>query len=138
MAQSVPFSSRVALETHRPQMANSGKSPQSPASDLQRWKREVSGTFPISGSNCYLPLYSIVTGFLLRGKALILLLRVVICGMSTQKGEHLWILPDAMAMSWQQNQGAERSYKETDPCRPGNLRHSTGVSRNMPVDMLVE
>lgn len=37
----------------------------------------------------YLPLDSIVTGFLLRGKALILLLRVVICGMSTQKGEYL-------------------------------------------------
>lgn len=47
-----------------------------------------------------------------------------------------------MAMSWQQNHGgsleAEGSYKETDPLRPGNLRHQCCVSWHMPADMLLE
>jgi hypothetical protein len=62
--------------------------PQSPAL-IYRGGRGRCQVPPHLRLKLYLPLYSIVTGFLFRGKALILLLRVVICGMSTQKGEYL-------------------------------------------------
>lgn len=50
--------------------------------------------------SCYLPLHGIITGLLFRGKALVLLLRVVICGISKWKGRHLEIPPVATAAMW--------------------------------------
>jgi hypothetical protein len=45
-------------------------------------------------------LHGIITGLLFRGKALVLLLRVVICGISKWKGRHLEIPPVATAAMW--------------------------------------
>lgn len=66
-------------------------------------------TWPLSPTHRargYLPLYGIVTGLLLRGEALILLLRVVICRMSKWKGKHLDIPTGVLAMRRQPEDGS--------------------------------